>query len=52
MYIITERPSNGMYYQFSLSDSIDGIIYDDFDVALKQCELISGCGVVKLFQVP
>lgn len=47
-YIITEFPSSGIWHDWKIKDSVNGIVYDTFAEALTELEKINGCGIVQV----
>ncbi len=47
-YIVVNMPAVSIRYKWSLKDSLDGIVYDNFGTALQQSKILGASGVAEV----
>lgn len=47
-YIVVGSPSLNVRYNWSMKDSLDGVLYDNFGQAFQQCKILNASGVVEI----
>lgn len=47
-YIVVKVPSINMHYNWSMKDSLDGVLYEKFSDALDNSKKLDGAGVAEV----